>query len=209
MDKATLDALVERSQQPIQPKDGWLDELFEMYSDQVATRLNYYRFLYWLVKEIKPAVVLEMGVETGVASAHMARAASDYGGVVIGVDPVFHPTPAGQIPAMCKNYIYYIGSSISLDAYNVVRHAIEDHGLLGLVFQDSSHHSAPSEVEWGYYSPFVTEGGVWVCDDITSAFKEEGVDDKSMEEYFDNLPWNKVKYPNVLHRGNTIGVLWR
>ncbi|NIV34588.1 MAG: hypothetical protein GWN58_35550, partial [Anaerolineae bacterium] len=42
---------------------------------------------------------------------------------------------------------------------------------LGVVFQDSSHHAEPSRLEWQYYQPLLAEQYVWVCDDITEAFR--------------------------------------
>lgn len=207
MDKAELDNLVARAQHPLDPPDVWLDGLIQHYIDQVQTRVNYYRFLYLLVHAMKPTLCLELGVETGIASAHMARAAETYGGQVIGIDKLFHVMPAGQIPVTCPNFTFVVSDTTDGRAILAVQEAVRAVGKIGVVFQDSSHHYDPSELEWRYYAPMLADDAVWVCDDITPAFFEPGVDQHSMEVYFDGRPGTKFKYPDVLHYGNTMGVI--
>lgn len=191
----------------------WLDGLYEQVKSNVSTRLNYYRFLYHLVRETQPEVSIELGVEFGLASAHMALAAREYGGMVIGVDINGHGIPKVQIPAECPNYHFMQGNSTNINTVAQVMwiagyHPGKYSDPFGLIFQDSSHHYAPSVKEWEIYSPRCKPGAIWVCDDVTPDFYEEGVDEKSMVDYFDERPARlKLKFPDVLHKGNTIGIM--
>lgn len=205
MNKADITALVTRSFAPL--GDWWLDQYWELVKSHASARIKYYRFLYHLVRRLQPAVCIELGVEFGGASAHMARAAQSYGGIVIGIDHQRCGQPANEIPKMCENYVYVVDDTV--DAYKRISSYGGVKGCVGLVFQDSSHHYAPSVQEWELYSQLLAPGAVWVCDDITPAFFEKGVDEFSMVEYFDSLPGAHVKIADVLHvgGGNTIGVV--
>jgi predicted O-methyltransferase YrrM len=60
-------------------EDEFLNELFEQ--DPLC---HYYRFVYFLLREIKAPLSVELGVCTGRCTAHMAAARSE--GKVIGID---------------------------------------------------------------------------------------------------------------------------
>jgi len=208
MDEVTpwqIEDLVKLSTQPI--GDTWLDAYYTTYEPNVSTRINYYRFLYHLVELLKPSIAVELGVEFGVASAYMAAAASFYGGQVIGIDCNWHGGPGEDVPAKYPNYDYWVGKSTDPVILERLYTMCDDDYRIGLVFQDSSHHYAESVQEWRLYRQLLAEHAVWVCDDITEAFYEEGIDEKSMVGYWDELPGLKSLYPDVLHKGNTIGVL--
>lgn len=186
----------------------WLDGLVAQVAQNVTERHNYYRLLYHLVRTLKPEVALEIGVEFGIASAHMALAASEYGGIVIGVDHHFHDIPGEQIPARYPNYHFVVGDSTEPSTIEQVVGILGDR-YIGVVFQDSSHHYKESQDEWTLYSALLSSRFVWVCDDISPAFHDPKVDPPgcSMVTYFAELPGHKVLFPDVLHRGGTIGVV--
>lgn len=50
---------------------------------------------------------------------------------------------------------------------------------------------------------------IWICDDITPAFHDPLIDPpgKGMVQYFEALPGDKRLYENVLHFGNTQGII--
>lgn len=164
-----------------------------------TTRHNYYRFLYHLVKEVKPNLSVELGVEYGLVGAYMYAANHKR---IIGIDH-------NPIPDYTQPYYHYCHgdtrrSSHYLDAFVAL------HGKVGILFQDSSHHYAPSCEEWDLYSPYLADGAIWICDDITPAFFEKGVDKFSMVHYWENyLPKQnkKMLFPDVLHKGNTMGIM--
>lgn len=154
-------------------------------------RRNYYRFLYHLLLWRKPFVALEIGVEAGLASTYMAMAAEQYDGFVIGLD-------INDVPRKPKNNYYFIqGDSTNISTWNKVFSFCEEHGKLGVVFQDSSHHYEASRKEWGLYSQLLDKDAIWVADDISPAFHDSKIDPpgKGMVQYFDELPGAKRLYP--------------
>lgn len=184
-------------------KDSWLSNLCKRNESSIGPRLGYYRFLYLLVAAMQPRYALELGVETGLASAHMARAAMRYGGHVIGIDINQYSIPETELSKI-YNYTFILGDII--DKFYVVDRIVGNR--LGLVFQDSSHHYDASIAEWNTYSPLMKPGSVWVCDDIHKSFHDPKVDPpgKGMLEYFHNLPGKKKLYPYA-NGGNAIGVV--
>lgn len=183
----------------------------DRYLDNLATGENlynepYFRFLYHLLLKYQPPVAIEIGVYFGVASAHMAAAAAQYDGTVIGIDINWHGRPAQELKQRYGNYIFLNGDSLKLG--DTVKDLLADYGALGLVFQDSSHHYEPSRQEWALYSPLVRKGGLWVCDDISAPFHDPAIDPpgKGMVQYFRGLPGQKRIYEG-LHIGNRIGVV--
>jgi predicted O-methyltransferase YrrM len=184
--------------------DVHLAKLRKIYHRSTHTRFNYYTFLNRVVQERKPRIALEIGVEYGIGSAHMCAAAESYDGLVIGIDLKWHVVPSHQLQ---KRYNYIFLEDDSLDAFHSVEKCVDHYGKIGVVFQDSSHHYAISVEEWKLYSQLLDENAIWICDDIASDFFEAGVDEKSMVGYWDELPGAKKLYPDILHYGNTVGIM--
>lgn len=197
-----LDPLVARAGSPL--KDGWLEALQEKHLQGRCE--PYYRFLYWLVKFAQPEVALEIGVHTGLASAHMCAAAAEYGGWVVGLDINAKPVPEKLLEQRYGNYTFIHKDSTR--ALPDVEQVTVARGALGVVFQDSSHHYHASRLEWDLYRPLMRNGGFWVCDDITPAFWNADVDPpgKGMVQYFSERSGDKRLYPD-LHHGSVIGVI--
>lgn len=174
----------------------------EVDPERNPERRNYYRFLYYLIDWRKPAVALEIGVESGLASVYMTRAAAEYGGHVIGIDL---NGPGRNL----ENYHFIQGNSTSIEVFNQVKDIVGKFGPIGVVFQDSSHHYQASKDEWQFYSQFLDSQAIWICDDITPSFHDPKIDPpgKGMVQYFDELPGDKRLYPMVLHYGNTQGIV--
>ena len=162
-------------------------------------RRNYYRFLYHLVKQFKPKLCLEIGIQSGMASAYMCAAGSH----VIGIDII------GPGMAMPDNFHFVYGDSTDISIYDEVARLVAEYGKLGLVFQDSSHHYLPSKREWELYSQLLAPNAIWICDDITPAFYNAETDPpgKGMIQYFEELPGDKRLYQDVLHFGNRQGIV--
>jgi len=198
--KSLIANLVAKSQSPV--SDPWLEGLQETYGE----RHNYYRFLYHLVKELKPPVALEIGSFCGIGAAYMSVAAAEYGGKVLAIDIKPHEMLVSILPKRCNNFTFIHGNSI--DIRTVFR--VYAYSPLGLVFQDSSHHYIPSTLEWVLYSQLLNSKALWLCDDITPSFYDPKVDPPGlgMVEYFNSLPGNKMLIPNKLHRGNTMGIIY-
>lgn len=186
---------------------SWLENLAQGFGH---IGVNYYRFLYYLVLAFKPAVALEIGTDTGIASAHMATAAATYGGHVIGIDLYGHKMTETVIPEWYKNYHFIEGDSTKVESQvvDIINTAPAGYASLGLVFQDSSHHYQESVKEWLLYSALMGAGAIWVCDDISPAFHDPNIDPPGlgMVQYFEALPGEKRIYSN-LHPGNGVGVI--
>ncbi len=142
---------------------------------------------------------MEIGIQTGTASAYMCAAGSH----VIGIDVLT------DIMAMPDSFHFIHGDSTDTSTYDEVVRLVVKYGRIGLVYQDSSHHYLASKKEWELYSQLLSPNAIWICDDITPAFYAEGVDPpgKGMIQYFDELPGDKRLYQDVLHFGNRQGIV--
>lgn len=152
----------------------------------------YYNFMALLAQCYDIGAFLEIGCYLGGASAHISSI-TDKKSIAIDKKPIWLPY---------DSFKFYHGLSSDYDAVEFVKK--ESGGKLFAVFQDSSHFYEDSKTEWGLYSPFVVPGGLWICDDITPAFKDDK--GKTMVEYFEELPGDKRLYEN-LHIGSTIGIV--
>ena len=188
LDLATIGNLAQQSEKPL--ADPKLEALTQGEP--------YRRFLYWLVRELQPEAALELGVDGGQTSALMA--AGNKGTLVIGVDH----RGLKDTAAPCRFPNYRFLHCDTLGAVDGVKQILGQRKL-GVVFQDSSHHAEPSRLEWQYYQPLLAKDFIWVCDDITPAFRMLD-EPKGMVDYFENLPGRKRLFPD-LHRGNVIGVV--
>ena len=160
----------------------------------------YRRFLYHLAKYLHAGVCLEIGVESGATSAHLASAVS---GIAVGID--WHK-PGLDLAHLPFQWIDGDSTKVAVQVQEIVSR----HGPISVVYQDSSHHYEASCIEWELYSPMMAPDGVWVCDDITPAFHDPLIDPpgKGMVQYFEERPGDKFLFPG-LHLGNVIGVILR
>jgi len=140
----------------------------------------------------KPFVALEIGVEAGLASTYMTMAAQEYDGFVVGID-------INEVPRKPRENYYFIqGDSTSITTWNKVFSFCEEHGKLGVVFQDSSHHFLPSKKEWELYSQLLDKDSIWIADDVSKDFWDKNIDPpgKGMVQYFDEIPTGEKRlYP--------------
>lgn len=192
-----LDQLAERSKYPLPLKK--LERLQETLYGRKKER--HYRFLYYLALEYQPKLALEIGVYRGMGSIHLAEAAKQFGGHVVGIDPI-----DDRILTFPNNYTFLPIRSGEMRLW--LEYFVFMYGSIGLVFQDSSHHYLESWNEWEICQDLLADNFVWVCDDITPAFHDPNVDPKGkgMIQYFYELPGRKRTFDN-LHRGSVIGVI--
>jgi cephalosporin hydroxylase len=205
MDWNTIEGLIIQAQQPL--SDSWLESLQDKFNQNEP----YYRFLYHLVLTRKPKIALEIGTYWGIGTAHLAAAAATYGGQVIGIDVNIHETTRDVIPQRYGSLHFIQGDSTRAETYGKVWDLVCEFGPIGVVYQDSSHHYQASCQEWEMYGRLLDQGAVWVCDDITPAFHDALRDPpgKGMVQYFNERPGQKRLYKDVLHYGNSQGViLW-
>ena len=197
-----IDRLAAKANNPL--NNVWLEALQVAFGE----RHKYYRWLYHLVAHYQPKVALEIGVHWGIGSAYMCAAAKSYGGQVIGVDIVKHNEYILERLTNCYENYYFLHMD-STEAGDTVKALTDQHGPLGLVYQDSSHHYNASKQEWELYQPLTELGAIWLCDDITPDFYNPEIDPpgKGMVQYFEELPGEKKFFANDLHYGSIMGVV--
>ncbi len=197
-----IDKLVLLSAKPL--SDKYLEGLQERNSHPE----KYYRFLYHLISKGRPHLSLEIGLLHGLGSIHMAIAARKYGGHVIGLDRTTDFLWDVEIEKL-NNFSWIVGVSTLDDTLQKVRDVVNQYGKIGLVYQDSAHHYYESKEEFELYQQFLADDCLWIVDDIKHDFHDDDFDppDKTMVEYFIELPHAKKSYWNVLHKGSTQGVV--
>lgn len=197
-----VDRLVEEAQKPLD--DEWLETLNTKEPDAA----NYHRFLYLLVRAIKPRVSLELGVHLGSTLAHLSAAAAEFGGHVMGIDYC----PCELVATLQRRYgnvMFRQGDTTHIETVKWAHRVVDTLGPIGVIYQDSTHHYWSSWMEWDHYLPCLDGSAVWVCDDITESFHSPKFDppERGMVQYFEELPGQKKLYPDVLHKGNTQGIV--
>lgn len=184
--------LADLAQQAMEPlEDTWLEALNP--DDE-----PYWRFLYLLAREVRPAVSVVIGTWKGEDVAHLALGYPE--GQVLGIDPQWCPAWTGVV-VHCPNAQFLVGEAHAVNLPDWVKN-------VGIVFQDSTHHYLESVKEWERFIPLMVKGGYWVCDDITPSFWDPLVDPPGlgMVQYFESRPGEKKLFPG-LHLGNVIGVV--
>ncbi len=143
--------------------DDHLDRLFNWGAENCWDPRNYYRFLFFLARELKPDVSVELGTESGRAAAHLA--AGYPSGTVYGIDIVEEQAFAENV-APFKNVRFILGDSTSTEVLGRFQE-----GSVGLCFIDSRHTYAHIMKEIELWTPKMADGGVFVLDDL--AWSEE------------------------------------
>ena len=105
----------------------------------------YYRFLFHLARKFQPQACLEIGVGSGVGSAHMAAGVHANGGLVVCIDQRDCRMDTEFIAAKFRNYRCLWAESLS-----AVPAGIDALGgrAVGLGVQDSGPPYVPSKLEW-------------------------------------------------------------
>lgn len=197
MNFETIERLVKEAQRPLQ-----IVRLEALQDDALGedNRENYYRFLYLLAKEMQATVTLEIGSgPNALASIHMMSAMRGRKTLAIGIDKI-------DLDIKRAKYMHLNLDSTSDKAKSQVAKVSKSYGPIQIIYQDSSHHYHQSVMEWNNFSPFLAPQAVWVCNAITPDFKLPN-ESKGMVEYFHERPGKKTLYPDVLLKGNTIGVI--
>jgi predicted O-methyltransferase YrrM len=125
-----------------------------------------YDFFHHLVRLRQPRLCVEMGCYKGVTSAYMCSAAEAHGGHVVCIDVQDHYAPVHLMPGLFKNFHFIRRDTRA--AVEKVAELVEEHGPVGVVWQDSSHTWECCNAEWRLYRPLLEAGAVWCVDDITS-----------------------------------------
>ncbi len=156
-------------------------------------RHKYYRFFYHMVKQTKPLLAVELGIDHGHTIVHMAAANSDTR--VIGIDKNMQCGDGNVYRRFLNCEVYYLNS---LDTDDLMSHFVGEYGLIGVVFQDTSHKPDESLAEFEIYNKYLDDNAIWVVDDVIDT-------NEGMGKYFAGLPGRKHLYNN-LHHETVMGV---
>lgn len=139
--------------------EPFLDELFERDRSSI-----YYRFLYRLMKAIRPRLSVELGAYRGWSTAHMAAAYPL--GRVISVD-INRKAPEKDGPFIddvLKKYPNIEFFEAPTESAIVLDEVAEE--SVDLCFIDASHESTQVERELRVWLPKMKKGGILLFDDV-------------------------------------------
>lgn len=147
--------------------DDFADDLFRKFARNPAVQvgpLPYYRFLTVAMREVKPALAVELGVERGVGTAHMA--AGWCGGTIVGVDVEFRE----EAYAVAGHYdcIHYVKGDTVATSGELGRFRCP----VGLLFLDSEHTAAHVRAELKAYEPLLADEALVLVDNLYHPRKE-------------------------------------
>lgn len=130
----------------------FIDDLFSLASTAI-----YYRFMYHLVRRMRPELVVELGVYAGRSTAHLAAAT---GCRVVAVDP--KPLDVSPILTKYPNIDLRIDVSTSPSILSEI-----DDGSVDLCFIDTVHYYQQVTSELRLWLPKIRRGGVILFDDVS------------------------------------------
>lgn len=141
--------------------DDFADDLFARFARNPAAQggmLPYYRFLTVVMREVKPALAVELGVERGVGTAHMA--AGYCGGTIVGVDVEFEDM-AYSVAEYYECIHYVKGDSVATSG-ELGKFKLP----VGLLFVDSMHTAAHVRAELEAYEPLLADEALVLVDNL-------------------------------------------
>lgn len=182
----TIDEIVEVAGMASQDRplgDPYLDGLFDL-----ADTAIYYRFIYHLMRRMRPKLVVELGVCTGRCTAHMAAAEPEC--TVLAVDPAPQRS-ALDVARKFKNIdLVMLESTSPLVLAMVIDKSVD------ICFVDTVHTREQVMAEFFAWKPKMKPGGVMLFDDIS--------ENSSMVEAWSELCNNglcAVSLPHLHHSG--------
>lgn len=147
---------------------------------------NKTQILYFLVRKLKPKIIVETGVAAGESTGNILQALKDNGfGKLYSIDLPFQwyiygnsklhldSLPAGQSPGylipknLKENWKLIIGNT-----YKTLPKLIKDLGEIDVFFHDSEHSSKTMAFEYKTSWPYIKTSGLLLSDDVsyTKAF---------------------------------------
>lgn len=149
----------------------------------------YYRFLEVLARNMKPELMVELGVCGGGGSFHLAKGNPD--GKVIGIDIVDeYPDNIDFVKMHCKNFEFWRVDSLAAPDHISKKYPDKQ---IGILFIDTVHTYSRTWKEFRHYQHKLGDGAVVVFDDL---FRE------GMQDVWDELPGEKIRLDH-LHVGGS------
>lgn len=150
----------------------------------------YYLFLYRLVNQIRPKLVVELGTDKGTSGVFMSVANSRPTVISIDIERV----PLENLRAVSKNYsldnlITYLGSSTDQSTLD----DIQKYGKIDLLFIDTIHTFEQASTEYRLWKPLLSDDALVVHDDTRLG--------EGMKQYWQSIPEPKVELLHLHHSG--------
>ena len=172
------------------PEESWKDLVLKLsHMPPVAHSLvfgrdasnPYYDFLFRLVEQYKPRLVVELGTCTGGSTGYLAAGCPETR--VISVDMLQHPETVKRLSVF---------ANVELWTYNTndrkLREALEKEVAIDILFIDTEHTYGQTSTEFDMYAPLVQPGGLILLDDI----KMNG-----MNRFWDHLEMSKLSLDHL------------
>lgn len=142
-----------------------------------------YSLLYALIRSLKPSIIVETGVASGVSSCYILKAAEENGrGKLFSIDlpcesssaiSTSTPVPSGAQPGwlipeeLRGRWQLSLGRSSEL-----LPSLLKNLGQIDFFLHDSDHSYENQRLEYETVWPFLKEGGLLLSDDCSRAFPE-------------------------------------
>jgi predicted O-methyltransferase YrrM len=158
-------------------------ELLKALTSDAKTTEAYNRFLYELVGEIKPTIVLETGTDRGRSAAHMALGCPTSTVFTIDIDRA------------CKDNVdaLKIKNIISVAANSLEYAKSIPDAWVDFLFLDSLHTYDYVTKEWAAFRPKVRPGGIVFFDDVAL--------DDGMKRFWAEVQGEKLDLPELHFSG--------
>ena len=192
--KEVMDELYESWRKHEKFRDAITDQL-SIYPDHYGLQMTYeLPVLYFLVRLVKPKVVVETGVASGASSAHILRALEDNGqGKLYSIDVPPEDLPTGKtsgwiVPdSLRKRWLLHIG-----DSKELLHPLLKGLGQIDCFLHDSLHTYEHMLWEFKTVGPHLRPGGLFLAHDVGrhEAFRD------FMSEM--RVPWSGYRVFHVL-----------
>lgn len=165
---------------------------------------NKFQLLYFLIRQIKPTIVVETGVAGGESTSYILQALKDNhnGGRLYSIDLPFQwyiygnhrlhldSLPPGKMPGylvprhLRSNWKLILGNS-----YHKLPNLLNKLGKIDIFFHDSEHNDKTMLFEYNTSWPYIKQGGLLLSDDTsyTEAFSQFSKDKKVNKIIFKDL----------------------
>lgn len=167
----------------IDPKLQWLEALN-------PANVLYYRWFYYVIRRLQPAVALELGISRAQGSAHLAAAGPK---VTIGIDRApwgsIYEQNIAEIRRRGYDYRFIHANTLDPESQAQVRQIVGETGPLELLFIDSTHLAWHAKAEWELYRDMIPSGAIVVMDDIRAPAE--------MYQAFLEIPGQHIEFPNL------------
>lgn len=148
---------------------------------------HYYRFLYFLMKETKFKIVVELGTSYGISSACLADGNSEARVITIDSQSVLRKE------AKRTNVEYYIQDSLILPKKEV--------NNIDLLFIDTAHDGSRCDYEYLLYEPLLAKNSLVFFDDVYV--------NADMHSFWEDFRADGVKIDLPVHGNAGFGMIYR